>query len=221
MFRLPVLCSTCLLACRLAPTWSSPTLSAATIRTWSNAPSTPRFLWHLWALSSSHWARSLPSPCSPRSTFPPKPCRSLRSTYASFCSACPRFCSTTLRPRFSAPSASPACRCKRLPCPPSSTLAWTSSLSPYSTGASRASPSPPPSPTPSVPLRSLSACSRPTPSSASPHATWLSTPSPSSASSRSACPPASKAPSLPSPTSSFSLPSTAWAPRSWQPRAPP
>ena len=55
----------------------------------------------------------------------------------------------------------------------------------------------------------LSACSRPTPSSASPYATWLSTPSPSSASSRSACPPASKAPSLPSPTSSSSLPSTA------------
>ena len=44
MFRLPVLCSTCLSACRLAPTWSLPTLSAATIRTWSNAPSIPRFL---------------------------------------------------------------------------------------------------------------------------------------------------------------------------------
>lgn len=72
-----------------------------------------------------------------------------------------------------------------------------SSLSPYFTGASRASPSPPPSPTPSAPLRSLSACSRPTLSSASPRVTWLSTPSPSSASSRSACQPASKAPSLP------------------------
>ena len=46
-----------------------------------------------------------------------------------------------------------------------------SSLSPYSTGASRASPSPPPSPTPSAPLRSLSVCSRLTPSSASLHAT--------------------------------------------------
>ncbi len=42
-----------------------------------------------------------------------------------FCSACPQSCSTTLRPRSSAPSASPACRCRRLPCPPSSTLAWT------------------------------------------------------------------------------------------------
>lgn len=100
-------------------------------------------------------------------------------------------------------------------------IAWTSSLSPYSTGASRVSPSPPSSPTPSAPLHSLSACSRPTPSSASPRATLLSTPSLSSASSRSACPPASKAPSLPSPTSSSSPPSTAWAPRSWQPRAPP
>lgn len=53
-----------------------------------------------------------------------------------------------------------------------------SSLSPYSTGVSRASPSPPPSPTPSAPPHSLSACSRPAPSSASPHATWLSTRSP-------------------------------------------
>lgn len=52
-------------------------------------------------------------------------------------------------------------------------------------------------------------------------ATRLSTLSPSSASSRSACPPASKAPSLPSPTSSSSLPSTVWAPRSWPHRAPP
>ena len=50
-----------------------------------------------------------------------------------------------------------------------------SSLSPCSTGASRASPSPPPSPTPSAPPHSLSTCSRPTPSSASPYATWLST----------------------------------------------
>lgn len=46
-------------------------------------------------------------------------------------------------------------------------------------------------------------------------------PSPSSASSRSACPPASKALSLPSPTSSSSLPSTALAPKSWPHRAPP
>ena len=39
----------------------------------------------LMALSSSLWARSLPSPCSPRSTFPPRPCRSPHSIYASFC----------------------------------------------------------------------------------------------------------------------------------------
>lgn len=64
--------------------------------------------------------------------------------------------------------ASPACRCRRLPCPPSSTYAWTSSLSPCSTGASRVSPSPPPSPIPSAQSRSLSVCSRPIPSSASP-----------------------------------------------------
>ena len=31
------------IGCRLAPTWSSPTPSAATIRTWSSAPSIPRF----------------------------------------------------------------------------------------------------------------------------------------------------------------------------------
>ena len=37
------------------------------------------------ALSSSPWARSLPSPCSPRSMFPLRPCRSPHSTYASFC----------------------------------------------------------------------------------------------------------------------------------------
>ena len=82
-------------------------------------------------------------------------------------------------------------------------------LCPCTPLVSRASLSPPPSLTPSAPLRSLSAYSRPTRRPRHP-TRLLSTRRPQAHRQDRPARRASKAPSLPSPTSSSSLPSTAW-----------